>query len=41
VLNLSDERYLVQGNASLATLGYAERIYARPRNWFLQLSVGF
>jgi hypothetical protein len=41
VQNLSDERYLVQGNASLATLGYAERIYARPRNWFMQLSVDF
>ena len=41
VLNLFDERYLAQGNASLATLGYAEAIYARPRNWFLQLSVDF
>lgn len=41
VLNLFDERYLVQGNASLATLGYAEAIYARPRNWFLQLSFDF
>jgi iron complex outermembrane recepter protein len=41
VLNLLDERYLIQGNASLATLGYAERIFARPRNWFLQLSVDF
>jgi iron complex outermembrane receptor protein len=41
VLNLSDERYLLQGNASLATLGYAERIYARPRNWFMELSVDF
>jgi len=41
VLNLFDELYLVQGNASLATLGYAERIYARPRNWFVQLSVDF
>jgi iron complex outermembrane receptor protein len=41
VLNLFDERYLVQGNASLATLGYAERMYARPRNWFLQLAVEF
>jgi hypothetical protein len=38
VLNLFDERYLVQGNASLATLGYAETIYARPRSWFLQFS---
>jgi iron complex outermembrane receptor protein len=41
VLNLLDERYLIQGNASLATLGYAERIFARPRNWFMQLSVDF
>jgi iron complex outermembrane receptor protein len=41
VLNLFDERYLIQGNASLATLGYAESIYARPRNWFLQLSIDF
>ncbi len=41
VLNLFDERYLAQGNASLATLGYAEAIYARPRNWFLQLSFDF
>ena len=41
VLNLLDKNYLIQGNASLATLGYAERIFARPRNWFLQLSVDF
>jgi iron complex outermembrane recepter protein len=41
VQNLTDERYLVQGNASLGTLGYAERIFARPRNWFLQLAVDF
>lgn len=41
VLNLFDERYLIQGNASLATLGYAERIFARPRQWFVQLSMGF
>lgn len=41
VLNLFDERYLVQGNASLATLGYAERIFARPRNWYLQLAARF
>jgi iron complex outermembrane receptor protein len=41
VLNLLDERYLLQGNASLATLGYAEKMYARPRNWFAQLSVDF
>lgn len=41
VINLFDERYLIQGNASLGTLGYAERIYARPRNWFVQLSSKF
>jgi iron complex outermembrane recepter protein len=41
VINLFDERYLIQGNASLATLGYAERIYARPRNWYLQFAVEF
>jgi iron complex outermembrane receptor protein len=41
VNNVFDERYLVQGNASLATLGYAERIFARPRNWFVQLSSSF
>lgn len=41
VNNLFDERYLIQGNASLATLGYAERIYARPRSWYVQLSGRF
>ena len=41
VNNLFDSRYLIQGNASLATLGYAERMYARPRNWYLQLSGKF
>jgi iron complex outermembrane recepter protein len=41
VLNLFDERYLIQGNASLATLGYAEKIFARPRSWFVQVSVDF
>jgi len=41
VNNLFDERYLIQGNASLATLGYAERIYARPRSWYVQLSARF
>lgn len=39
--NLTDERFLEQGNASLATLGYAEVIYARPRNWFLSFSTEF
>ncbi|PJI87288.1 TonB-dependent receptor [Sphingomonas koreensis] len=41
VNNLFDERYLIQGNASLATLGYAERIFARPRSWYVQLSGQF
>jgi iron complex outermembrane receptor protein len=41
VTNLFDARYLVQGNASLATLGYAERIFARPRSWYLQVSTTF
>lgn len=39
--NVLDSRYLIQGNASLATLGYAERIYARPRNWYVQVSAAF
>lgn len=39
VENLTDELYPVQGNASLATLGYAEIIYARGRN--AQASVSF
>src|SRR5690606_20137248 len=39
VENLTDELYPVQGNASLATLGYAEIIYARGRN--VQASVSF
>lgn len=41
VNNLFDELYLIQGNASLGTLGYAERIYARPRSWYLQFSGKF
>ena len=41
VNNLFDEDYLIQGNASLATLGYAERIFARPRNWFVQVGASF
>ncbi|MCW3848629.1 TonB-dependent receptor [Sphingomonas sp. LB-2] len=41
VNNLFDERYLIQGNASLGTLGYAERIFARPRNWYVQGSIEF
>ncbi len=39
VENLTDELYPVQGNASLATLGYAEIIYARGRN--VQAGVSF
>jgi len=41
VTNLFDERYLIQGNASLATLGYAEKIYARPQSWYVQISADF
>ncbi|MDQ4419313.1 TonB-dependent receptor [Sphingobium sp. DEHP117] len=41
VQNVTDKRYKIQGNASLATLGYAEVIYARPRNWYLQIGYQF
>jgi len=41
VNNLLDERYLIQGNASLGTLGYEERMFARPRNWYVQASFEF
>nr|WP_232469134.1 TonB-dependent receptor [Croceicoccus marinus] len=41
VINLFDKDYLIQGNASLGTLGYAEKIYARPQNWYVQLSAEF
>jgi iron complex outermembrane receptor protein len=41
VNNLFDEEYLIQGNASLATLGYAERIFARTRHWYLQVAAEF
>lgn len=41
VINVFDEEYLIQGNASLGTLGYAERIFARPRNWYVQASIEF
>jgi iron complex outermembrane receptor protein len=41
VTNLFDEEYLIQGNASLATLGYAERIYARPQSWYVQVAADF
>ena len=39
--NLSDERFIEQGNASFATLGYAEAIYARRRNVLLAFSIDF
>lgn len=40
--NATDELYPVAGNASLSTsTGYAENIYARPRNWFVELSYEF
>ena len=41
VINLFDEKYLIQGNASLATLGYAERIFARPQHWYVQVAAEF
>ncbi|MEZ5892083.1 MAG: TonB-dependent receptor [Parvularculaceae bacterium] len=40
--NATDKLYPVAGNASLSTsTGYAESIYARPRNWFVELSYEF
>lgn len=40
--NATDSLYPVAGNASLSTAtGYAESIYARPRNWFVELSYDF
>ncbi|WP_308366814.1 MULTISPECIES: TonB-dependent receptor domain-containing protein [unclassified Microbulbifer] len=39
--NLTDELYPVQGNASLATLGYGEIVYARQRNWTLSAAYDF
>lgn len=42
VNNLTDEDYRVAGNSSLSTsAGYAEAIYARPRNWFLSAEYKF
>jgi len=41
VANIFDEEYLIQGNASLGTLGYAERMFARPRNWYIQVAAEF
>ncbi len=33
VISLFHKDYLIQGNVSLGTLGYAEKIYARPQGW--------
>ena len=42
VRNLTDELYPVAGNSSLTTsAGYAEVIYARPRNYYLSASYKF
>jgi iron complex outermembrane receptor protein len=42
VYNLTDRLYPVAGTSSLTTSsGYAEIIYARPRNWSLTASVDF
>lgn len=41
MINLFDKEYLIQGNASRGTLGYAEKIYARPQNWYVQVSADF
>lgn len=40
--NATDEDYLVAGNSSFSTsAGYAEAIYARPRNWFVSAQYTF
>jgi len=40
--NATDEDYRVAGNSSFSTsAGYAEAIYARPRNWFLSAQYSF
>jgi iron complex outermembrane receptor protein len=42
VNNVTDEDYRVAGNSSYDTsAGYAEAIYARPRNWFLSAEYNF
>jgi iron complex outermembrane receptor protein len=41
VENVTDELYPVQGNASLATLGYAEMIWARGTTWYLSATYNF
>ena len=40
--NATDEDYRVAGNSSFSTsAGYAEAIYARPRNWFVSAQYTF
>jgi iron complex outermembrane receptor protein len=40
--NATDEDYRVAGNSSYSTsAGYAEAIYARPRNWYLSAEYNF
>ncbi|HEY5810026.1 MAG TPA: TonB-dependent receptor, partial [Povalibacter sp.] len=42
VNNATDEDYRVAGNSSYSTsAGYAETIYARPRNWFASAEYNF
>jgi len=42
ITNLTDERYIVAGNSSYSTsTGYAEVVYARPREWFIAISKRF
>jgi iron complex outermembrane receptor protein len=42
VNNITDEDYRVAGNSSYDTsAGYAEAIYARPRNWFMSAQYSF
>ena len=42
VTNFTDEAYKVSGNSSLtAASGYAEVVYAPPRQWFLDMSFAF
>jgi iron complex outermembrane receptor protein len=42
VTNFTDEAYRVSGNSSLtAASGYAEVVYAPPRQWFVELAYSF
>jgi iron complex outermembrane receptor protein len=42
VTNFTDEAYKVSGNSSLtAASGYAEVVYAPPRQWFVSLNYKF